>query len=92
MGYRIKATQNSDFYKESVKVNDDIKEQDLGTDLHHYKSMGGFEFFPAAKVRDSDWKSVFLYIFIYLIIGLAILVFVDMFFNGYSFKDLFNFN
>lgn len=84
-------TPRSDAYKASIKENDDIKEQDLGSDIHKYKSMGGFEFFPASKVRDSDWISVFIYVAIYSVLGLAILIFVDVYFNGYSFKDLFSF-
>jgi len=85
------SARRSDSFKESIDTKDDIKEPDLGSDSHHYKRMGGFEFFPAAKVRDSDWISVIIYVAIYLLLGLGILVFVDMYFNGLTFKDMVNF-
>lgn len=89
--FRKKAVKNSDTFKSGIDSKDDIKEQDLGSDSHQYKRMGGFELFPAAKVRDSDWISVVIYVVIYLLIGLGILIFVDMYFNGKSLSDMFNF-
>lgn len=91
MSSKKKEMRGLNSFRGNKNTNDDADDEIPGVDMHQYKRMGGFELFSPGKVRDSDWVSVIIYVSIFLILALAILIFVDMYFNGYSFKDLFNF-